>query len=265
MFKKIFISGFLLLSFLVNGQGKIKWQAVFKYKEIFTDKKKAWHDSLLKNDAFYRSMQKDMRRNVYNKTYLMSFNDSISTFKQKYFYDDPELKELFYEKHKDKYLYKNIKQKRYLQIKSYIYSKNYTIIDSIPDFHWQITKETKQIGKYLVIKATGEEERILMKDGKIVKKKNKITAWFTPEIPISNGPDWYGGLPGFILELHAGPYLYLINEIHFQPKTKELIRKPKIHKEYGGLVNFLKKRKKVMEEFKKRYKNRRNSNKDWWK
>ncbi|MBF1396963.1 GLPGLI family protein, partial [Porphyromonas sp.] len=28
-------------------------------------------------------------------------------------------------------------------------------------------------------------------------------AWFTPSIPISAGPNFFGGLPGLILELHS--------------------------------------------------------------
>ena len=31
-----------------------------------------------------------------------------------------------------------------------------------------------------------------------------MTAWFTPEIPVSTGPAMYGGLPGLILEISDG-------------------------------------------------------------
>ena len=29
-----------------------------------------------------------------------------------------------------------------------------------------------------------------------------MSAWFTPEIPVSTGPSMYGGLPGLILEIN---------------------------------------------------------------
>ena len=47
-----------------------------------------------------------------------------------------------------------------------------------------------------------------------------ITAWYTPQIPVSHGPAEYGGLPGLILELitamvcaQPGNYIKLINKI----------------------------------------------------
>ena len=37
------------------------------------------------------------------------------------------------------------------------------------------------------------------------KKENVVTtAWYTPQIPVSNGPDDYQGLPGLILEINDG-------------------------------------------------------------
>jgi GLPGLI family protein len=34
--------------------------------------------------------------------------------------------------------------------------------------------------------------------------KVTITAWYTPEIPVSQGPEGYWGLPGLILEVNDG-------------------------------------------------------------
>ena len=35
-----------------------------------------------------------------------------------------------------------------------------------------------------------------------------VTAWFCPEIPVSEGPDVYAGLPGLILDLEDEKYVY---------------------------------------------------------
>lgn len=35
-----------------------------------------------------------------------------------------------------------------------------------------------------------------------------ITAWFCPEIPVSDGPDVYAGLPSLILDLEDEHYVY---------------------------------------------------------
>jgi len=54
-------------------------------------------------------------------------------------------------------------------------------------------------------------------------------AWYTPEIPISNGPGKFGGLPGLILELHDPKQetVYLCSEIILNPKKPIDIKVPK--------------------------------------
>ena len=37
---------------------------------------------------------------------------------------------------------------------------------------------------------------------------DSVTAWFSPEIPVSEGPDVYAGLPGLILDLEDGQNVY---------------------------------------------------------
>lgn len=56
-------------------------------------------------------------------------------------------------------------------------------------FNWQIGTETKDIKGYKVQKATTS-----------FAGRNYI-AWFSPEIPVSDGPYKFNGLPGLILEI----------------------------------------------------------------
>ena len=65
------------------------------------------------------------------------------------------------------------------------------------DLAWQITDEEKEIAGYKVRKAVaasyGDKEHPLY--------SGKVIAWFTTDVPIPTGPDFYNGLPGLIVEL----------------------------------------------------------------
>ena len=65
------------------------------------------------------------------------------------------------------------------------------LIEDNPSPSWKITGNQKVILDYPCMEATsGEGEK-------------KITAWFTPIIPVPGGPGNHGGLPGMILALEA--------------------------------------------------------------
>ncbi len=58
-----------------------------------------------------------------------------------------------------------------------------------------------------------------------------VIAWYTPQIPVNNGPGEYGGLPGLILEVSAGKTIMLCTKIVLNPEEKETIKKPSKGKE----------------------------------
>lgn len=93
---------------------------------------------------------------------------------------------------------------------------------NIPKVEWHLTQEIKKIGKYTCYKATSEKE-VENRRGKHLKK---ITAWYTPELPISYGPKNYSGLPGLILELEEGELLYRASKINLSPKKNTQIKEP---------------------------------------
>ncbi|MEX0273133.1 MAG: GLPGLI family protein, partial [Flavobacteriaceae bacterium] len=68
-------------------------------------------------------------------------------------------------------------------------------------------------------------------DGKTEEKEEKktitITAWYTPEIPVSHGPDDYWGLPGLILEVNDGSRMMVCNKIVLNPESPVGIELPK--------------------------------------
>ena len=62
-------------------------------------------------------------------------------------------------------------------------------------------------------------------------KEITITAWYTPEIPVSQGPEGYWGLPGLILEVNDGKTTILCSKIVLNPKEKAEIKAPSNGKE----------------------------------
>ena len=85
--------------------------------------------------------------------------------------------------------------------------------DSLSQFNWSITNETKYIGNYLCYKATGQ--RLFYASQTDQYHPVPLEAWFTHDIPISAGPDGVGGLPGLILELNLRTRTYFALKISF--------------------------------------------------
>lgn len=72
-----------------------------------------------------------------------------------------------------------------------IFGKEFLVTDDILKYQWKITGQKKEILDYVAMEATT-----------VLEDSIHITAWFTPHIPIQNGPSRYGGLPGLILEIN---------------------------------------------------------------
>ena len=106
-------------------------------------------------------------------------------------------------------------------------------------------KEQKMIGNYLCFKATAkvskpktmtsvwrksEKQNDSIKDSAIKNSEEEymtITAWYTPQIPVSHGPAQYGGLPGLILELTNDNTVMLCTKVVMNPEKRIQISEPK--------------------------------------
>jgi len=158
--------------------------------------------------------------------------------------------------------YINTRENVYLK-ESNVMGKPFLVKD-VPEMrHWELTDETKQIGKYTVLKAiykniresksftfgTDEEDKMETR-----MDTTHIEAWYAPEIPVSQGPNGYWGLPGLILELTDGSMSYLCTKLTLNPNNQVVIKQPS----KGKVVSEeeLKEiRDKQMEEMMKRSKN----------
>lgn len=98
------------------------------------------------------------------------------------------------------------------------------IQDSLYNFDWNVNyTDEREILGYKVKKATAKG----LEDG------TEITAWFTPEIKISQGPYLYWGLPGLILQIDIDVYsdiglAYFIDSYHFEAKKISKINSTQI-------------------------------------
>ena len=149
--KKIII----LISFFffsgIYAQNKMHWRAVYQYKQIVTEKEKARRDSLIKAQPAMADMMKRMYKRFGNRTFFLDFNSEESVYKEKPQLSNSKTGFSFSTIGKN-ILYKNLKKKMYIK-ESPLFDKSYLVKDSLPDYHWKITGETKKIGNYTVIKA----------------------------------------------------------------------------------------------------------------
>lgn len=144
--------------------------------------------------------------------------------------------------------YKNTKTMESLR-SSEFFGKPFLIVDTLETPDWKLEKESKQIGKYTCYKATYTKQT-LEKSFSSINGKDEltedtvmvtITAWYTPQIPISTGPDVYFGLPGLILEVNDGTTQMLCTKLILNPKEAVVIKKPEsgervTEKEYEEIV-----------------------------
>ena len=131
--------------------------------------------------------------------------------------------------------------------------------------------DTKNIGNYTCYKATYTkeiEEMSMMTFSSSDDEQNDeapttsteteiitVTAWYTPQIPVSNGPESYQGLPGLILEVNDGDLTILCSKITINPKKQIEISEPKkgkqvTQKEYDKIME------NKMEEMNEQYRGR---------
>lgn len=156
-------------------------------------------------------------------------------------------------------LYKDIKQRKFSNQKEF-FGKLFLVKDSLPRYNWKLTDETKKIGAYTCYKAESTTTKIVDNIFGKVQKKDTITthieAWYTPQIPVSNGPAKYWGLPGLILEVNQGKQTIVCTEIVLNPKEKFAVEEPRKGKKMNQ-TDFEKMRREKIKEFAKRSNNNR--------
>ncbi|HEA30106.1 MAG TPA: GLPGLI family protein [Leeuwenhoekiella sp.] len=142
-------------------------------------------------------------------------------------------------------IYKDISADQYVR-ENDLMGKLFLVQDSLPKLEWKLEKESKMIGQYAAFKATATRKiednpwegmrNIRQREQDSSAAENRpieetIVAWYTPQIPVSQGPGEYYGLPGLILEVNAGRTVILCNKIVLNPEESVDIKKPSKGKE----------------------------------
>ena len=223
------------------------------------------------NPELEKKMAERMKK-MFQKTFILNFNKNESVYKEDAKLDAPRpqangMNIVVMGSGANDVFYKNIRENRFAS-KTEIMGKPFLIKDSIPKIEWELTGETKNIGTYTCYKATytREEEsvNISTENGEIKETKEMLTkittAWYTPQIPVSNGPEEFGGLPGLILEINDGKLTIVCSEIVLNPSDKIEIKEPTKGKEISQ-KDFDKLQKEKSKEMMERFRSKRGDGK----
>lgn len=261
--KKNLVLIFLFFSTIVFSQKDFQGMAVYESKTSMGE----FNDRMKGNKDITPEMQKmieERMKKMFEKTFILNFDKSTSIYKEEEKLDAPGQNQGGFRMMTSMMggggtYFKNIKEKKYTVDKEFM-GKDFLVKDSLKIYNWQMTGETRQIGGYNCFKAiaivptsasdfrnfrmkkTDEEKKEEVKaedkekktnfmDGFEMPKEITITAWYTPEIPVSQGPEGYWGLPGLILEINDGKTTILCSKIVLNPKDKVEIKAPTNGKE----------------------------------
>lgn len=93
-------------------------------------------------------------------------------------------------------------------------TRNFLVSDSIKKKAWKLSNKMIKVLDYNCMGA------------ELKKGDQTITAWFTPEIPISTGPDEFFGLPGLILAIEInGEFAFIATSIDLTPPKEGVLSK----------------------------------------
>jgi GLPGLI family protein len=283
--KKIVISFVLILSFLSSyAQKDFQGLAVYESKTSTSDFKKRFEGNKEMTPDMQKMIEERMKK-MFEKTFILNFDKQASIYKEEEKLDSPGqggggVRVMSSFMGGGGTYYKNVKDRNYTVDKEFM-GKEFLIKDSLVTYNWVMESESRQIGGYTCYKATTvipasktdfrnfrpkreedkkkeinsdstkteikEKKTNFMEDIELPKEIT-VTAWYTPEIPVNQGPEGYWGLPGLILEVNDGKTIILCSKVVLNPKDKVEIKasnngKSISQKDYDETVT------KKMEEF----------------
>lgn len=279
--KKTFLILFFTLAYTAsNAQKDFQGMAVYESKTSMSDFKARFEGNKNITPDMQKMMEERMKK-MFEKTFVLNFDKSASIYKEEEKLESPQSQGGMGIRMMGSFtggggtFYKNVKDKTYVVDKEFM-GKEFLVKDSLATLNWKMEAETRVIGGYTCYKATAvkaasktdfrnfrprkegevkkeadqpnEGKKTNFMDAVEMPKEITIAAWYTPEIPVNQGPEGYWGLPGLILEINDGKTTILCSKVVLNPKDKAEIKpstKGKVvsQKEYDEIVI------KKMEEF----------------
>jgi GLPGLI family protein len=255
--KKILYSSIFLLAFtLSNAQKSFQGMAVYESKTSTADFKSRFEGNKEMTPEMQKMIEERMKK-MFEKTFILNFDKSASIYKEEEKLEAPGSQQGGFRMMSSMMggggtYYKNVKEKTYTVDKEFM-GKEFLVKDSLPTLTWKMEAETRVIGGYNCFKATAvrpvsqsdfrnyrpkKQDEPKEGEGKKEEKEKKtnfmddfdmpkeiaITAWYTPEIPVNQGPESYWGLPGLILEVNDGKTTILCSKVVLNANEKVEIK-----------------------------------------
>lgn len=273
--KKTFFSLAFLLAFITsNAQKDFQGMAVYESKTSTSDFKSRMSGNKDITPEMQKMIEERMKK-MFEKTFILNFDKTSSIYKEEEKLDAPGqsggMRMMSSMMGGGGTYYKNAKDKMFTVDKEFM-GKEFLVKDSLTNYNWKMEGETREIGGYVCYKATAvvpasksdfrnfrpkKEEDIKKAEEKAKTEGTKktsffdevdlpkditITAWYTMDIPVNQGPEGYWGLPGLILEANDGKTNILCSKIVLNPKDKVEIKasnkgKQVSQKEYDEVVS----------------------------
>jgi GLPGLI family protein len=240
-----------------NAQKDFQGMAVYESKTSTADFKKRFEGNKDITPEMAKMIEERMKK-MSEKTFVLNFDKNASIYKEEEKLDAPGssgggMRMMASMTGGGGTFYKNVKNKTYLVDKEFM-GKEFLVKDSLQTLKWKMESETREIGGYMCMKATAtkpasksdfrnfrpkekkegektdDKKTTFMTDVELPKDIN-ITAWYTPEIPVNQGPESYWGLPGLILEVNDGKTTIICSKIAMNVKEKAEIKAPTKGKE----------------------------------
>ena len=223
--KAFFSFAFIAASFFQLQAQEFQGMAVYESKTSTSDFKTKMEGNKDITPDMMKMIQERMK-SMFEKTFILNFNKSASIYKEQEKLDAPGsqgggMRMMSSMMGGGGTYYKNVKDKSYIVDKEFM-GKEFLIKDSLPKLNWKMESETKLIGGYNCFKATAvravsqsdfrnfrpkkqeDKKDDAKKEPSKTEEKGKstnfmndfelpkeitITAWYTPEIPINQGPE----------------------------------------------------------------------------
>ena len=253
MYKIIFALIATVASYMGLQAQEFQGMAVYESKTSTSDFKTRMEGNKNMTPDMQKMIEERMKK-MFEKTFILNFDKSASIYKEEEKLEAPGqggggMRMMMSMTGGGGTYYKNVKEKSYTVDKEFM-GKEFLVKDSLPNLQWKMEGETRVIGGYNCFKATAvrpasktdfrnfrpkKDDAATTKPADAAKKtsildeldmpkETVITAWYTPEIPVSQGPENYWGLPGLILEVNDGKTVILCSKVVLNPKIKTEIK-----------------------------------------